>query len=546
MLIITLIIFVLCKALPSLNNILPVNGYTRISSIVLLFCAILTFNTLYIESLNSGITIYGGLFHITIISQFIDIFIFTIAAIILIAWPLIKLESQYSTNYSLIILFSLLGSSLLISSYDLISLYLSLELQSLAVYVLATLNRNSELSTSAGLKYFLLGALSSCFILLGIAFIYSFTGLTNFDSIYMLIQGSDSNNILQGFFFGLIFIFVGFLFKIAAAPLHNWAPDVYDDTPTLVTIWLTIMPKISILILLLELYSGIGGINFSMLNFFYWTDINVDALNFSDTIKNLLLITSFLSLIIGSVVGLVQNRIKRLLAYSTISHIGFILLALAINTEQSIDSFLFYIFQYTITNLNLFLIIIAFSYQTNIKGHITNIYKDITTIISDIRYISEFKSQLFINPLIAISFIICLFSMAGVPPLIGFFAKQAVLYSAVQSGYNFISFVAILVSVISASYYLKIIKVLLDEDINKINNSKKIKIQVFKEEGLKNLEYLKGYQIEESLIGKHWNLLSSLHCLLISTLTLTILMFILKPALILNSTKLLSLSLFNF
>jgi NADH-ubiquinone oxidoreductase chain 2 len=221
MLIITLIIFVLCKALPSLNNILPVNGYTRISSIVLLFCAILTFNTLYIESLNSGITIYGGLFHITIISQFIDIFIFTIAAIILIAWPLIKLESQYSTNYSLIILFSLLGSSLLISSYDLISLYLSLELQSLAVYVLATLNRNSELSTSAGLKYFLLGALSSCFILLGIAFIYSFTGLTNFDSIYMLIQGSDSNNILQGFFFGLIFIFVGFLFKIAAAPLHN-------------------------------------------------------------------------------------------------------------------------------------------------------------------------------------------------------------------------------------------------------------------------------------------------------------------------------------
>jgi NADH-ubiquinone oxidoreductase chain 2 len=154
-----------------------------------------------------------------------------------------------------------------------------------------------------------------------------------------------------------------------------------------------------------------------------------------------------LSLIIGSVVGLAQNRIKRLLAYSTISHIGFILLALAINTVQSIDSFIFYIIQYIITNLNIFLIIIALGYIINKTNN-----------IKDIRYISEFKGQFYHNPLIILSFSICLFSMAGVPPLIGFFSKQYVLYSAIQNGYYFIAFVAIFVSVISASYYLKIIK----------------------------------------------------------------------------------------
>jgi NADH-ubiquinone oxidoreductase chain 2 len=221
MLVLTTLILIFSEAVPFLNNLIPVNGYIKISSIVLLFCAILTFNTLYFESIDSGITIYGGLFNISIISQFIDMFMFLIAAFILIAWPVIKLEKDYSTNYCLIIILSILGSSLLVSCYDLISLFLSLELQSLAVYVLATLNRNSELSTSAGLKYFLLGALSSCFILLGSGLIYSYTGLTNFESIYMLIQGSDINNVLQGFFLGLLLIFVGFLFKIAAAPLHN-------------------------------------------------------------------------------------------------------------------------------------------------------------------------------------------------------------------------------------------------------------------------------------------------------------------------------------
>ena len=559
MIFLSLIILILITALPSFFNNLPENCYNRISAIVLLFCAILTFNTLNLESIGSGIAIYGGLFHITIISQFMDIILFIIAGLILISWPLIKYNASdinninieeketiivgkenrsYSTNYSLIVLFSLLGSSLLISCYDLISMYLSIELQSFAVYILATLYKNSESSTSAGLKYFLLGGLSSCFILFGAGLIYSLTGLTNLESIYSLISVSEINLLsldtirpeafgnlptAGGFFLGIIFIIVGLLFKIAAAPLHNWSPDVYDDTPTIVTIWLTIMPKISILIFLLEIYTGFKSLDLLLDNNYINEFINFkETLNISSILRNILLMSSLLSLLIGSIVGLAQIRIKRLLAYSTISHIGFILLALAINTEQSIDSFLFYIIQYSITNLNIFIILIAFGYLYNQS-----------LILKDIKYISDIKGQFFSNPLICLSFSICLFSMAGIPPLIGFFSKQYVLYSALQSGYNFMSLICIIVSVISASYYLKIIKVLMHEEINLNKNE---------------VSYISNTNVdikEKMPKISNYITLSNYHSFLISTLTLSILLFILKPSLIFNSTQLLSLSLFN-
>jgi NADH-ubiquinone oxidoreductase chain 2 len=550
MIFISILTLIVAKALPSINNNLSSIYFTRISSIIFIYAGVLSFNSLYIQSIGSGVGIYSGLFHITLVSQFMEFFLLIIGSLILIAWPLITKSKflqniNYSTDYSLIVLFSTLGASLLVSSSDLISMYLSIELQSFGLYVLATLYRNSESSTSAGLKYFLLGGLSSCIILLGSGLVYAYTGLTNFESIYSLISVSEINNIIQGLSLGLILIIVGFLFKIAAAPLHNWSPDVYDDTPTIVTIWLTIMPKISILILLLELQTQIGfigGLNSLSISITGYADIINTISNISTSaygtkiitensvylLKNLLLISSLLSLIIGTVVGLAQTRIKRLLAYSTISHIGFILLALAINTQQSIDSLLFYIIQYTITNLNVFLIIIAISYIIN-KNNTTAylLCKSATREITDIRYISELKGHFFSNPILSLSLATCLFSMAGIPPLIGFFSKQFVLYSALQSGYNFIAFVAILVSVVSASYYLKIIKVLHSEtetttELNLESNS--------------NITNLKNDNI----------VLSNFHSFLISSLTLTILLFILKPSLILNSTQLLSLSLFNF
>jgi NADH-ubiquinone oxidoreductase chain 2 len=273
MLFISILLLIVVMAIPSLKTKISPILFQRLSSIILIYAGALSFNALYIQSIGSGIGIYSGLFHVTFISQTLDIFIFIIGAIILIARPSIanknsnsikenlKIEENNYINaieYCLIVMFSTLGASLLISSADLISMYLSIELQSFGVYILSTLYRNSESATSAGLKYFLLGSLSSCLILLGSGLIYTFTGLTNFESIYSLLSVSNNNSIVQGLTLGFIFIFVGLLFKISAAPLHNWSPDVYDNSPTIVAIWLTVMPKISILIFLLEIYTHIG------------------------------------------------------------------------------------------------------------------------------------------------------------------------------------------------------------------------------------------------------------------------------------------------
>ena len=502
MIFLSILILIVAIALPSINQNIRSILYVRISSIIFIYAGALAFNAFYIQSIGSGIGIYSGLFQVTSISQLLDVFILLIGSLILISWPSLNISKAkiteniaYAGEYSLIVLFSTFGASLLVSSADLISMYLSIELQSFGVYILTTLYRDSESATSAGLKYFLLGSLSSCIILLGSGLVYTYTGLTNLESIYNLISVSENTAILQGLSLGIVLIIVGYLFKVSAAPFHNWAPDVYDDSPTIVTIWITIMPKISILIFLLEIQSQIGN---SLITIF------------SLSLKTLLLISSLLSLLIGTIVGLAQSRIKRLLAYSTISHIGFILLALAINTEQSIDSFLFYIIQYSITNLNTFLILIALGIV------LKNNSQSILDKFQDIKYITELKGLFFNNPLLSLSLTICLFSMAGVPPLLGFFSKQFVLYSAMQSEYYFIGILAIILSVISASYYLKIIKVLHTENKEIIEESKD------------NLS------------------LSSLHSFMISTLTLFILLFILKPSILLNSTQLLALSLFYY
>jgi len=530
MLFISILLLIMVMAIPSLKTQISPILFQRLSSIILIYAGALSLNALYIQSIGSGIGIYSGLFHVTFISQLLDIFIYIIGAAILIARPLpifvnyknssIIEENSYknSIEYCLLIMFSTLGASLLISSSNLISMYLSIELQSFAIYILSTLYRNSESATSAGLKYFLLGSLASCFILLGSGLIYTFTGLTNLESIYNLISVTGPSQITQGIALGFIFIFSGFLLKIAAAPLHNWAPDVYDESPTIITIWLTIMPKISILIFILEIFTQITSINpildslDSIVGGF--TIYNTIGLN---TIKNLLLISSLFSLFIGTVVGLAQTKIKRLLAYSTISHIGFILLALAINSEQSIDSFIFYIIQYTLTNLNTFLILLAIGYILNNNTIFNNGSE------KDIKYISELKGLFFSNPILSISLTICLLSMAGTPPLLGFFSKQFVLYSAIESGYYFMAISGILVSIISASYYLRIIRILHTE--TELNNSLKAV----------------AHNETNTTVG-----ISNIHSLLISSLTLLILFFVLRPSILLKSTQLLSLTLYSY
>lgn len=529
----------LLVAIPVFSYRITPSLFNRITSVVLIYSALLAFNGLHIESLASGVGIYSGLFHVTTVSVAIEGFLLFTGALILLGWGPVTDKTIVRSNtivvptiseYSLMILFTSMGATLLLSSSDLVSMYLSIELQSFAVYILATLYRDSESATSAGLKYFLLGGLSSALILLGTALIYSYTGLTQFESIYTLVQVTGSDSVTYsaaysgGVTCGLLLIGIGFLFKVAAAPLHNWAPDVYDGVPTIVTSWLTTMPKISIFVFLLELQSGLEG-SFESLSLLVNDDTSINIW------KNLLLIASVLSLIIGTVVGLSQYRIKRLLAYSTISHVGFLLLALAINTEESIESFLFYLIQYSLTNVNTFLILLAFGYimSTSKSYLLSNRAVNKQSVNStDIQFIDQLKGQFKENPLLGLSLALCLFSMAGIPPLIGFFAKQMVLYSSTHGGYYFLSIIAILVSVISASYYLKIIRVIYFDSPDTQTDV------VYKENNMNS---------SDSMITPT---ITNVHSLLISSLTMIIVLFVLQPSILLNSCHILALSLFYY
>ena len=538
--------------------------FSRVAIIVLLYSSLIALATLYFTYLDRGIGLYGGLFHATSTTQVFHIFIFLISAVILQLtgfYPRKVWVADYSSisklflynfiyyrtkimdkmgeqfkiiEYPLILLFIITGAVFLVSTSDLVSIFLSIELQSYGLYLLSTLYRNSELATSGGLTYFLLGGLSSCFILLGTSLLYANSGTTNLDGVYIITSLSDignesTSNILYWYKsyyinFSLLILSVGFLFKVSAAPFHFWSPDVYDAIPTIVTTFVAIVAKISIFVFLLELV--------------HYTSNSLFAFQFSWTSS--LLVSSLLSLIIGTVVGLTQFRIKRLFAYSTISHVGFILLALSINSIESIQAFIFYLMQYSISNLNAFIILISIGYSLYYYVNKSKEYKQLLDKKnSPIQLISQLKGYFYINPILALSFAITIFSFVGIPPLIGFFAKQMVLSAALDSGYVFLTLVAILTSVISAVYYLNIIKeIFFYEPINKINRA------------FINIDFhgniIKNNNLIEKLTFKLNNItLSSSLTITISLLTLIILLFIFVPQEWLSMANILALILFN-
>ena len=489
----------------------------RIAFLILLLSALLSYNMLYVIPLSTDIGILGGLFQTTLLSQSLEIFILIIGSLILLIAPereentknpiksatlsnywdnlSSKVKGVLSTSnktynrtelidYPLIVLFTTLGMTSLISSSDLIVMFLSIELQSFALYILATMNRNSESAVAAGLKYFLLGGLSSCFILLGSTLIYSYTGLTNFESLNILqsvIGQSFEGNSYNYLAIGCIILTIGLLFKIGAAPLHSWAPDVYDGVPTMVTTWLTIMPKLSILV------------------FFIMNNFLIEP--------NLLMISALLSLLLGSITGLAQYKIKRLLAYSTISHVGLILLALGNESINGLESTIFYIVQYSITSLNIFLILILLGYTLSVNKTIS--------VYSPIQFISQLRGQFFNNPTLSIALALSLFSMSGIPPLIGFFGKYFVINSALMNGNYFLSLVVIITSVISTVYYLQIVKTLFLPE----NSSAEL-------------------DNNSSLIRN--NNLSPILAFIVAILTLFIIFFMINPTPILNSIHLIA------
>jgi NADH-ubiquinone oxidoreductase chain 2 len=531
--------------------------------IIFIFCSSIALQ-ITISSLNNDIGLFGGLFHVTVTSHIFQIFIFIITTIILqltsffprriwiqeysSLYKLLFFKLKYLKNnlinkmaeqyriieYPLILLFIITGAVFLISSSDIVSIFLSIELQSYGLYLLATIYRNSELATSAGLIYFLLGGLSSCIILLGTSLLYANSGTTSLDGYYVIISISDilnnlSHNILYWYKanyinFSLLIISIGFLFKVSAAPFHFWSPDVYDAIPTIVTTFVAIIAKISIFIFLLELI--------------HYTSNSYFSLNFNWTFS--LLVSCFLSLIIGTILGLNQFRIKRLFAYSTISHLGFILLAISINSLESIQAFVFYLMQYSLSNLNVFLLLLAIGYSLYLY---TNEDKEYHNLLdknnSPIQLTTQIKGYFYINPMLALSLTITIFSFIGIPPLVGFFAKQMVLSAALDNGFIFLTIVAILTSVISAVYYLNIIKqVFFDESEYKLNtdlDNLELKINIVDNNNIRNKII---YKIKDIV-------LSSTLSISISILTLIILLFIFNPSSILSLASILAIFLFN-
>ncbi len=329
-------------------------------------------------------------------------------------------------------MFATLGMLILISSNNLMTMYLAIELQSLSLYVLAAIKRDSVYSSEAGVKYFVLGALSSGILLYGFSLIYGFTGTTSFVEIQSNL--SKFENLSLPLIFGLVFVLVGLAFKISAVPFHMWTPDVYQGAPTSITAFFAIVPKIAAVVIIFRFCMEVFRDFYSE-----WSQI--------------IIFLSIASMFLGSIAAISQNNIKRLLAYSSIGHIGYVLIALAAGNQDGIKSVAIYMSIYMIMNVAIFTILL--SLKSN-EGYIEN--------ISELSGLSKAK------PIIGLAIAIIMFSMAGIPPFIGFFGKFYVFIAALNQGLVTLSILGVVASVISAYYYLRIIKVMYFDDLNPNNN----------------------------------------------------------------------------
>ena len=389
----------------------------NISLLVLLITAVIIFN----ETLGIEETIlFNGSVIIDYLSSFMKIVTLLATFLTLvISSNYLRSYKIFKIEYPILILSSVLGMMIMISSNDLIVFYMGLELQSLALYVLATFNRDEIKSSEAGLKYFVLSALSSGLLLYGCSLIYGFTGSTNFDVI-----ASQLNSDQYALTFGIVFILVGLAFKISAVPFHMWAPDVYEGSPTSVTLFFTMVPKIAALTVFIR--------------FLY-----VPFLNLIDQWQMILVFLSIASMVFGAVAAIGQKNLKRLVAYSSISHVGYALAGLATGSNDGIQSSVIYITIYIIMNLGLFSCLLMMKRN--------NVYYE---QIDDLSGLSKN------HPLLSLSLLVILFSLAGIPPLAGFFAKFYIFKSVLEQSMFFLAIVGLLSTVVAAFYYLRLIKIM--------------------------------------------------------------------------------------
>lgn len=363
--------------------------------------------------------LFGGAFRFDAFSSFAKIIIFAAAALaIMMSEKYPAAEQLGRFEYPVLILLAAFGMALMVSANDLISLYMGVEAQSLALYVLAAINRDSRRSTEAGLKYFVLGALSSCLMLYGASLIYGFTGATNFDAIASVINNGEPN---VGLVIGLVFLISGLAFKVSAAPFHMWTPDVYEGAPTPVTAFFATAPKFAAMALFARAMIG------------PFTDI-------LDQWRPIIAILSVASMAVGAFSAIVQTNIKRLMAYSSIGHMGFALIGLAAGTQEGVTSVLIYMAIYIVMTIGAFACILLMRR----RGGMTENIEDLAGLTRT-------------NMGLALIITILFFSLAGVPPMVGFFGKFFVFRAAIDAGMAWLAIVGAVMSVISAYYYLRVI-----------------------------------------------------------------------------------------
>nr|QIA60546.1 NADH dehydrogenase subunit 2 [Odontoschisma grosseverrucosum] len=334
-----------------------------------------------------------------------------------------KQESSNAFESIVLILFSTCSMLFMISAYDLIAMYLAIELQSLCFYVIAASKRDSEFSAEAGLKYFILGAFSSGILLFGCSMIYGFTGVTNFEELAKIFTGYEITLFgaqSSGIFMGILFIAVGFSFKITAVPFHMWAPDVYEGSPTTVTAFFSIAPKISILA--------------NMLRVFIYSF-------YDPTWQQLFFFCSIASMILGALAAMAQNKVKRLLAYSSIGHVGYLLIGFSCGTIEGIQSLPIGTFIYVLMTVNAFAMVLALR-QNRFK------------------YIADLGALAKTNPILAITLSITMFSYAGIPPLAGSRSKFYLFFAALGCGAYLLALIGVVTSVISCFYYIRFVKIM--------------------------------------------------------------------------------------
>ncbi len=374
---------------------------------------------LWIGVAGQGVHVaFGGMFVDDAFARFSKVVILLSAAgVLVMAQDYMARRDLGRFEYPILVALAVIGMMVMVSSGDLMSLYMGLELQSLALYVVAALRRDSIKSTEAGLKYFVLGALSSGLLLYGASLTYGFAGTTLFSGILSTLQG----DVPLGLLFGLVFVLAGMAFKVSAAPFHMWTPDVYEGAPTPVTAFFATAPKVAGMALIARVvYDAFGAIPTE------WTQV--------------LAALAVLSMFLGAVAAIGQRDIKRLMAYSSIAHMGYALVGLAAGTAQGVQAMLIYMAIYVTMNLGTFAFIL--SMERDGKP------------VTDIHSLNLFSKR---EPLKALAMLILLFSLAGVPPMLGFFGKFYVLRAAVDAGMVWLAVAGAVASVIGAFYYLRIV-----------------------------------------------------------------------------------------